>query len=270
MSMNRTLQALAVLMALAISVPVATAKSPNPARTLVQKLAPGTQIVREFKGPMGLDGFVLHGPAKAGRKSRYGVVYVTASGKFAFAGAIYDATGKDVARSMAERYIPKPDLRPLLDAVRNKTSYFSEGAAKAPHFFAFFDPNCIYCNMLWKQTRDAVKAGQLRISWVPVAILKKTSMGRAVAILAAKDPVIAMREDEAHFDHQSEQGAMPPDAGDPEVRAKVKANTAFFMSNNMQGTPTLVYRDQSNKIHVIPGLPSAAGLKQILSTALPQ
>ncbi len=270
MSMNRTLQALAVLMAVAISVPVAVAKSSNPARALVQKLAPGTKIVREFKGPMGLDGFVLHDTAKAGRKSRYGVVYVTASGKFAFAGAIYDATGKDVARSMAERYIPKPNLQPLLDAVRNKTSYFSEGAAKAPHLFVFFDPNCIYCNMLWKQTRTAVQAGQLRISWVPVAILKKTSMGRAVAILAAKDPVVAMRKDEAHFDHQTEQGAMPTDAGDPAVRAKVEANTAFFASNNMQGTPTLVYRDQASQVHVIPGLPSAAGLKQILSTALPQ
>ncbi len=270
MSMNRPLQVLAVLIVLAISVPAAIAKSSNPARALVQKLAPGTQIMREFQGPMGLDGFVLHDPAKAGRKSRYGVIYVTASGKFAFAGAIYDATGKDVARSMAERYIPKPDLRPLLDAVRNKTNYFSEGAVKAPHLFVFFDPNCIYCNMLWKQTRTAVKAGQLRISWVPVAILKKTSMGRSVAILAAQDPVAALRDDEAHFNHQTEQGAIPIDTGDPAVRAKVNANTAFFVANNMRGTPTLVYRDRFKKVHVIPGLPSAAGLKQILSTALPQ
>lgn len=41
---------------------------------------------------------------------------------------------------------------------------------------------------------------QVRIQWIPIAYMSKTSLRRAAAILAAPDPVRALADNEQGFD----------------------------------------------------------------------
>ena len=118
----------------------------------------------------------------------------------------------------------------------------------------FFDPNCPYCHRVWEYLKPYEKAG-LAVRWIPVAFIKPSSMDKAVAILAAKDPAQAFEYNESHYDTVRFEGGLLPAYGVPtRYEEEVKENGAW--SKRTWGwlvTPTIVYLDAQGQVQHFAG-----------------
>ena len=66
--------------------------------------------------------------------------------------------------------------------------------------YVFTDPDCPFCNDLWKAMQKA-RAPDVQIRYLLVAVIDADSKGKDAAILEAKDPVAALEKSERNFDH---------------------------------------------------------------------
>jgi thiol:disulfide interchange protein DsbG len=134
---------------------------------------------------------------------------------------------------------------------------FQVGNPKAAkHLVMFLDPNCIYCHLTYVALEPYLQNGSLRLSVVPVGVIKETSPGRAEAMLAAADPAKALSLDEARFDTQNEEGGLPEAKNPPaKIVAEINANNAFMAKNNVSGTPYLLFHDASGAVQAVTGMP---------------
>jgi len=110
----------------------------------------------------------------------------------------------------------------LADAVMRAQAQ-AEGTG-GPVLYAFVDPRCAACWLLRERLQPLIRAGQLRVRWIPVRIAT---------------------------------GALPPAA------ESVQANTALLslLSGSVQ-TPTLAYRTGAGALRIQVGAP--ANLAQLI------
>lgn len=81
----------------------------------------------------------------------------------------------------------------LLEAVAKSPGGFIEGTG-GPLITAYIDANCAYCNQLWRNLRNHIGAGQVRVRWVPVAVIAPSSMTKAATIMQSADPLQVLTE----------------------------------------------------------------------------
>ncbi|MDB5777227.1 MAG: hypothetical protein JWP38_3360 [Herbaspirillum sp.] len=120
-------------------------------------------------------------------------------------------------------------------------SGFSVGPMMAANTaYVFFDPGCPHCAVLWGNAKPL--ANKLRIVWIPVGFLARTSAPQGGAILAASDPVQAMNAHEARVLSGADTAEVdaPPNA---EAEKKVIANTDLLKKTGTQGVPLIVYKN---------------------------
>jgi len=169
---------------------------------------------------------------------------------------------------------PGPQSRPIPDKLAlflqlEKVDVISEGAKDArSELYVFFDPNCYYCHLTWKALQPYENVG-LQVRWVPVAYQKPSSVGRAAAIMEARDRKTAMRENESNYDSAHYDGGIKP-MDKPPVRltAQLQANIRLMQEFGAPGTPLLVWKDKNGKVQTKIGVPRLSQLPQI--TALPE
>ena len=115
-----------------------------------------------------------------------------------------------------------------------------------------FDPNCPYCHRLWLRLQPYARRG-LAVRWIPVAFIRPSSLPKAAAILAARDPVQAFTFNEAHYDTARMEGGQLPLYAIPQaLRAQIEANTALF-ERLQTPTPAIVYQAQNGRVAIIRG-----------------
>ncbi|MGM9487476.1 thioredoxin fold domain-containing protein [Ideonella sp. YS5] len=120
-------------------------------------------------------------------------------------------------------------------------SGFSIGPMMSAHtVYVFFDPTCPHCAHLWANAQSVTK--QLKLVWIPIGFLRPQSQPMAATILAARDPVAAMTENETSVASQG-KGITPASPLDEAAVAKVKANTELFNKFNADSVPLIVYRN---------------------------
>ena len=152
---------------------------------------------------------------------------------------------------------------PALYTTLEETDVVTEGAASPKRvLYVFFDANCWYCHLAWKALQPYERAG-LQVRWVPVAYQKDSSVGRAAAVMQARDRAAALRENELRYRVQSYDGGIAPAA----LAAQFEANTRLMERFGAQGTPALVWRDGKGKVRVKTGMPRLSQLPAI--TGLP-
>ena len=118
---------------------------------------------------------------------------------------------------------------------------FSTGPIMSSHtVYVFFDTTCPHCAHLWQNAQTV--AGQLKVVWIPIGLLRPQSTPQGATILAAADPVAAMNENEASVANHG-NGITASTSLDEAVLAKVKANTALFNQFNSDSVPLIVYRN---------------------------
>src|SRR5271168_728870 len=190
-----------------------------PGAAAIAKLSHGAaKILAAFQAAPGIDGYGIEaGP------NQDGIVYTTADGHYVFMGDLFGPDGSNLSQTYAQQYLPaaataQPTTTPAaqLWPELSKLTQIELGSPKAAkHVVIFLDPNCIYCHLTYEAMLPYLKNGSLRLSVVPVGVVKATSIGRAEALLTAKDPVKALAQDEAKFDVTNEEGGLPEAVNPP-------------------------------------------------------
>jgi thiol:disulfide interchange protein DsbG len=141
------------------------------------------------------------------------------------------------------------------------------GKAVPPKFFVFFDPNCPYCARLWSTPLSTDLGGKMSnhpAVWVPVAYLKPSSYGRAVAILRGGDAVALSENFDGGFDERKEEGALAPLDPFLSERLILELNLKIW-KGIAQASPLLVWRMRSAQLPARwMGLPSPQKLESFL------
>lgn len=153
-----------------------------------------------------------------------------------------------------------------------QAAWVEEGARHPQHlFYVVTDANCPYCNELWQKLQPFYGQG-LQVRYVMVGILADSSPGKAAAILEARDPAAMLDKDEAGY------GKLPDDLGGgirplakpkPRTISALRSNEHLMYDLGAQGTPVLIYRDSTGKMHVIQSVPPTAALPEIVRDAAP-
>ncbi|MGA7801831.1 MAG: thiol:disulfide interchange protein DsbG [Gammaproteobacteria bacterium] len=221
---------------------------PKPLAPLAQKL--GLVVVKTFKtDAQGITGYVVKN-----RKGQFGVVYSYKD--FLISGDLLNAEGKNLTQKYAQEHIPKPDYAGVIKSLAGSPNLVSEGKPGTPEIYVFADPNCYFCRKLWLETRNWVDQGKVRIHWILVGFLKKSSAGRSAAILAAADRAKALTQDEEHFDLKHEEGGIAELKPIPKKWQDVLDKHLAIMGKlRFQGTPGLVFKDVHGQWQGTPGVP---------------
>lgn len=165
----------------------------------------------------------------------------------------------------------KPAARdlPALYAILEKTDVIVEGATSPKRvLYVFLDANCWYCHLTWKALQPYERAG-LQVRWVPVAYQKDSSVGRAAALMQARDRAAALRQNEQEYRPQSYDGGIAPAAKvSASLVAQFEANEKVMERLGAQGTPALVWKDGTGNVRVRVGMPRLSQLPAI--TGLPE
>jgi thiol:disulfide interchange protein DsbG len=150
-----------------------------------------------------------------------------------------------------------------------KTDAVVEGPKNAKRvLYVFFDANCFYCHLSWKALQPYERAG-VQVRWVPVAYQQPSSVGRAAAIMQARDRVAALRENEMGYNPAKFDGGITPLADVPKaLAAQLQANTRLMQRFGAPGTPAMAWKDAGGNVRFKVGMPRQSELPEI--TGVPQ
>lgn len=167
-------------------------------------------------------------------------------------------------------------LQSFLTSSRNgDLAEVSQPGLSGPHsLYVFVDPNCIFCHKMFEYVQShqvqLQKAG-VRVVYVPVAILKQSSIAKAAEIV--KNGWTALSQDEQGFNDGSEEGGLIGLSGADFVRysAPVHANSRWLRNlsaanHASEGTPFLVWRAGNGQAYYLDGFPTAQGFEKVLSS----
>lgn len=207
------------------------------------------KVLKTFKAPGGLLGVAItEGPG------HNGIVYMTPDGQYVIRGEILQADGTNVTQAEAAQYLPQPPSAAENFAALDKTHTYLWGKASAKkELWIVFDPNCIYCHKTYEDLKGFVQKGEVKVHIIQVGFLKPSSLGKAAAILAAKDPSAALDTDETKFDAANEEGGIKEDMSDAKAVDLVKQNNAWMQSQEIGGTPYLLFKDTEGTVQAIGG-----------------
>ncbi|MDT8992886.1 hypothetical protein RQP54_18575 [Curvibacter sp. APW13] len=127
---------------------------------------------------------------------------------------------------------------------------FTEGTA-GPVWTIYIDGNCGFCTQLWRNLRNPIAAGQLRVRWAPVAVIAPTSAGQAAALLQSDQPINLLTQ------HGTSGSHIPGVTILPATQQQIDANNAMLRALNAgkpAATPTIVL-PAADGPRVITGLP---------------
>jgi thiol:disulfide interchange protein DsbG len=138
---------------------------------------------------------------------------------------------------------------------------------KSAHvMYVFFDPNCPYCHQVYEMLRPQVQRGEVELRWVVVGKLMTTSIGKAAALLEAKDPTEAFYRNERDFSRET--GSFGGIEEEPTPRAdtlhRLSANLALLNRSGFDAVPALLFRTRNGKTDLLRGAPPAAFLDKLV------
>ena len=249
---KRKLLAAVALSAIAMSAfagkaePLKPYTGPLPASLQFAKTQGGLEVYKKFQAAGGLDGWVVQDKASA----KDIIVYTSKDGEALIAGMMLDKSGKNLSGTYSDMYIPAPDYSEAMAAFKSSPSVVVGNAKAKAEMVIVFDANCGFCKIMHKLVSPAIEAGELKVRYVPVAILGADSDVKGAALLAAKDAKAALDADvEGHAATSTDQGLV----------GKVRANTELMKKFNFGGTPVVLYsaKDKGeDTVFVSPGVPA--------------
>ncbi len=276
--LNFTLLSAFSISTFAAATPATPANLTTPSKDLgaqlVLKLTHGQALItQEFPAISNLNGYVVS-PKNGGQSV---IIYADQQGKYMFMGNLINAAGDNLSNTFTQKYVISVTAKSALNDVVG-TTWFVDGKDSAPHkAYILVDPNCIYCHKLYQEVFPMIDSGNLQVRWVPVGFLKESSSGKSAALIQAsltKDAKAAdllLRQDELDFDSQNEEGGIPvlksSDKDAQQAFDAVKSNTQFFSKYGFQGTPTLIYIDNtSHEASYFPGYLGGKDFENLVST----
>ncbi len=147
--------------------------------------------------------------------------------------------------------------------VFRKSPAVRQGPARAPVMVQIlFDPDCPFCHALWIRMQP-YRHSLLGIRWVPLALVRPSTLGKAAAIVTAPHPLEALAFDERHFNIARRSGGiLPLYRVPPALRHAIYRNTRRLTRLDSL-VPTLLYRD-GRHIGILAGVPKASRLAALM------
>lgn len=211
----------------------------------------GLEIYNKFPAQGGLDGWVV----KDQGSGKQVVIYTSADGNVMLAGMMLDKSGKNLTAEYTEQFVAPPDYSAALaDFNKAASVMIGKSSAKAELTVAF-DPNCGFCKVLHRLLEPAVNAGEVKVRYVPVAILGADSDRKSAALLESKDVMGDVST--------LATGGKAPLSTKPELLAKVQENTQLMRKHGFNGTPAVLYTAKvkgSETVFVSNGVPNMTEL----------
>jgi thiol:disulfide interchange protein DsbG len=143
----------------------------------------------------------------------------------------------------------------------DRATWIAAGSKSAERVvYVFTDPDCPFCNDLWKAMATA-RAPDVQVRYLLVAVIDADSKGKDAAILESKDRAAAFEKSERDYD----RGGINPKATLlPTTSETISVNQGLMAALHIFGTPGLVYLDEHNQVKAFAGMPDAAQLKTIV------
>lgn len=164
---------------------------------------------------------------------------------------------------------PKPEQKGQVPATMlaeaPQSTWLRDGQSKHV-IYVFFDPNCPYCHKIYEALRDPVALGEVELRWIPVGVVRESSLGKAAAILEAKKPNEAFHYNEQHFTFDGgklggiEEETLPRE----ETLRKLAANLTLLKKAGALAVPAMLFRTRDGTVRYIPGAPPTATLEEIV------
>lgn len=187
-------------------------------------------------------------------------IYRLPDGKHWVIGTVIDAQGKDVNAKTLQAAVQKPMGQQIWSDLE-RTHWIGDGKPDAPHIaYVFTDPNCPYCNQLWREARPWVQSGQLQLRHILVAVLRPSSEGKAAAILGAKSPEQALA---GHAQAYADAHGKNPDtlgiAALPRIplsaRDALANNVSLMTAMGLRATPATIWKNAQGQVQTRTGMP---------------
>lgn len=214
------------------------------------------RAISVFQGPDGLEGIVV---ALKSKKSTHSIIWATPNAKALLIGNLVDAKGQNLNEQAEVAQGLRLDPADALHIAAQTASMSTVTPGSGPILTFFIDPNCIFCNRLYRLIMPDVQAGRLRVRFVLVGIVKQDSPQRAESILSSSNRLQAIAHDEMDFDVALEEGGYPiTDQPTSKAVAASAANDALMSRMGAVGTPTLLYCSKAadGRVEMLKGVPA--------------
>ena len=165
--------------------------------------------------------------------------FLTAAGA-ALAAAGFAGCNRQAAAPSAEAPVAKPSAQDAYTLAARGNGFTVGPVMAANTVYVFFDPTCPHCAALWDNAKPL--SHRLKIVWIPIGWLHRSSEPQAATILSAPDPVAAMTENEASVKQRAGGITVSRSLSD-EVIAKVKANTDLFKKLGEESVPLIIFKN---------------------------
>jgi thiol:disulfide interchange protein DsbG len=243
-----------IVCAQAMAAEASNAARPEVIRNIEQQ---GLEIMGEFAAPGGLRGF-------AGLTGNQPVaLFVTPDGEHAIVGTLLDSKGQDVTASELKRLVVLPMSQRIWSQLE-RSSWVVDGKANAPRVvYAFTDPNCPYCHRFYEASRRWIDSGKVQVRHIMVGVIRPDSANKAAAILTAKSPSEAFALNEQRH---KEGGIKGVEKVSEDVQAKLDANAALMEELGFQGTPGILFLDDSGAVQSRTGMPAPEDMRTVLGS----
>lgn len=164
----------------------------------------------------------------------------------------------------------------LWNRMEKQLTFIQEGS-HGPIIYDFTDTNCPVCHLIYTTEARLISEGKLTVRYVPVAMIKPSSMPEAVAILQAKNPVEKLQDVEQRIGDSMKTGkpARLPRAivaiglasqETIELTKKIETNDDFLQKIDVNELPDIIYMPKEGRLGLITGLIS----QKQFTTLLPQ
>lgn len=235
------------------AISTAATGAPLPA-SITALLDQGLKFHGTFNAPGDIQGYALsydNEPVAA---------YIPSTSDHAIIGTLIDPQGNAVMEHQLQALVLEPMLEATWSAFED-TRFIPEGPDSASHIvYTLTDPNCPYCNALWKSSRSLIDQGELQLRHVLVGVLSEGSLRKAAAILESNAPTKALETHELNF----RNGGISPVVPSEESRALLRRHAQLMREAGATGTPTSYYRDDEGNVQRINGAVSTDRLRDIL------
>lgn len=145
-----------------------------------------------------------------------------------------------------------------------KATWIAEGEGR--HIvYIFFDSNCPSCQMLYMNLRTFIASHELQLRWIPVAVVNPTSLGKAAAMLQARDPLAALRYNEERYHGETYSGGIEEDIPTAETERKLRANERLLNRLDIPVVPTMLFEDHNGRAVIVQGALSPVALRKVFA-----
>lgn len=173
------------------------------------------------------------------------------------------ACGSPSGEGSASHGVPKTQDISVEAVVKDTQGFVVGPVTAAREAYVFFDAQCQHCARLWADSK--LLPSGVKLTWIPVGILRPSSVAQGASLLSVPASEAAARMDEHERLLSSGQGGISSSVPTPQMRAVIERNTAVLSSFGAGGVPFIVGKHQdTGKVVTISGaVPSAVLAMQL-------